>query len=162
MNPACHQLLRESVTWCHKVSGRLCDPCLFGDITQLLGEHWFDVGMSYSSKLQAGRQADLSTVRPCAFHGCDCSTEKMVTFDVSGLPCPDMSQAGKRRKRARPTNTVYIAHGRWVTERETPLLLVECIKEARPKYNFTAVFPNTLILTVWLTSLSIVQIQTNE
>ncbi|CAE7223901.1 unnamed protein product, partial [Symbiodinium sp. KB8] len=40
-----------------------------------------------------------------------------------------MSAAGKRLKRAGETNAVYIAHGRFVTAKRTPLLLVECTKD---------------------------------
>ena len=37
-----------------------------------------------------------------------------------------MSRAGLRRKRAGVTSDVYIAHGRYCTERRIPLLLIEC------------------------------------
>ena len=40
----------------------------------------------------------------------------MAAFCVSGLPCPDMSTAGKRRKRAGPTNAVNLAHGKYITQ----------------------------------------------
>ena len=87
--------------------------------------------MTYSKKLDAGKGACLVDAMPCVMHGQSCSIKKKPIFDVSGLPCPDMSTAGKRQKRAGPTNAVYIAHGRWTTDSETPLILVECTKEAR-------------------------------
>ncbi|CAE7226224.1 desi2 [Symbiodinium sp. CCMP2592] len=142
-NPACHQLLQEAVHWSAKVCGRQSDPCLFGDATHVLKGDWQNAPF-YSGKLQAGWQAELATNSKCLRHGCDCGIMKRPVFDVSGLPCPDMSACGKRLKRAGPTNSVYIAHGRWVTANETPLILVECTKDldmgmlddTHPDYDF--------------------------
>lgn len=58
-----------------------------------------------------------------------CKVSTGSEFSVAGLPCPDMSAAGKRLKRAGPTAKVYMAAGRYHTVNETPLLLVECTPE---------------------------------
>eukprot|EP00439_Symbiodinium_sp_Y106_P050581 s213_g6.t1 len=129
-NEGCHQLLAECDRWCHKVCGHPGDPCLFGDITELLESPWFRDDMTYSQKLSSGRDTRMVDTMPCMLHGERCGIQKKPVFDVSGLPCPDMSQCGKRLKRAGATNSVYIAHGRWVTDNKTPLLLVECTPEA--------------------------------
>ena len=124
----CQQLLLESVRWCEKVSGHGVSPLLFGDITQLLQGPWYDKTMSYSQRLAAGQRATLVSSMMCEIQKRECPLP-YPAFDVSGLPCPDMSAAGKRLKRAGETNTVYIAHGRFTTSHRTPLLLVECTKD---------------------------------
>ncbi|CAE7853058.1 unnamed protein product [Symbiodinium necroappetens] len=114
--------------WCQKVAGHGAEPFIFGDITRLLGDSWYTASMTYSQRLQAGLQTPLVSSMHCQLHRTSCPLPCPI-FDVSGLPCPDMSAAGKRLKRAGETNAVYIAHGRFVTAKRTPLLLVECTKD---------------------------------
>ena len=101
---------------------------MFSDILELTRPQIPD-GEPYSTKLEVGKNAALTRRCPCCKHGGLCSTEKLAVFDVSGLPCPDMSTAGKRLRRAGSTAGVYIAHGKYVTDQAVPLLLVECTKD---------------------------------
>ena len=114
--------------WCQKVAGHGAEPFIFGDIRGLLRGPWYSADMSYSQRLHAGMKAQLVSGMQCRLHRAECPLPCPI-FDVSGLPCPDMSAAGKRLKRAGDTNTVYIAHGRFVTTQRTPLILVECTKD---------------------------------
>ena len=86
---------------------------------------------TYTEKLYAIQASELASRQHCLQHsvasGMACSPHKLVQFDVSGLPCPDMSTANQNRKmRAGPTNSVYLTHGKWATQNRVPLLLVEC------------------------------------
>ena len=82
--------------------------------------------MLYSRKLELVNAAQCANFGHCTRHQRACCTTQLAQFDVSGLPCPDMSKAGKRQRRAGPTSDVYLAHGRFTTIRRTPLLLIEC------------------------------------
>ena len=97
----CQQLLLESMHWCQKVSGHAVgvSPFLFGDITKLLKGPWYDTTMTYSKRLAAGQEATLESGMWCQIQQRECPLPYPY-FDVSGLPCPDMSAAGKRLKRA--------------------------------------------------------------
>ena len=128
----CQQLLRHSLRWCERVAGHAAEACIFGNILDLLPGDWSHMEHAYSRKLELSAWAHLASTAGCETHGRNCSTMLSPDFDVSGLPCPDMSTAGKRQKRAGGTVPVYIAHGKYVTAQRTPLLLVECTKVARP------------------------------
>ena len=82
-------------------------------------------GQTYSEKLYAIQQCDIASRQHCLQHsaisGRACDPHKPVHFDVSGLPCPDMSTANhNRRMRAGPTNSVYLTHGKWATRNRIP------------------------------------------
>ena len=85
----------------------------------------------YSKKLEAVKESGIATQAHCIRHGQVCSVNKMAVFDVSGLPCPDMSVCGLRKKRAGPTAGVYLAHGKYVSRNRIPLLLIECTEESQ-------------------------------
>ena len=102
---------------------------MFGDISDLVYPKVPRLE-SYSRKLEATQNSHVVSAMYCVKHFKMCPTAKAPVFDVSGLPCPDMSTAGKRLRRAGATSEVYIAHGKYVTQNATPLLLVECTKES--------------------------------
>lgn len=138
ISPKCQVLLKEAFRWCELVSGHSArSPCLFGDITEMLPYGTLVGCETYSSKLQQVFQSKLTNRLHCYQHShsdspsTTCSPFKKSQFDCSGLPCPDMSRANhKRQKRAGPTNSVYMVHGKWATEHRVPLLLVECTPES--------------------------------
>ncbi|OLP82307.1 hypothetical protein AK812_SmicGene37044 [Symbiodinium microadriaticum] len=107
--PKCHQLLRDNMLWCNKVLGRLEDPCLYGNILDLYPE--FQDQGSFDEKKALLYNCAMSSSCFCRTHGSptgtttlSCSVPKS-DFDVSGLPCPDFSTAGKRRRMEGPTNS---------------------------------------------------------
>ena len=114
--------------WCEEVAGGQGAGCRFGDIMDLLSPKIDDTA-TYSQKLEAGKKAALAGRAYCQTHRRWCATAKSASFDVSGLPCPDMSTAGKRKRRAGVTSGVYVAHGEYVTRNAIPLLLIECTKD---------------------------------
>ena len=131
----CQSLLAENLRWCsHVVAGHDArDCCIFGDMMEILPygtlrhEH-----VGYSQKLSAvqslGSNVPNVNTSWCAGHQTYCSLNKgaQAVFSVAGLPCPDMSRAGKKQKRAGPTSVVYMSHGHYHKQNRTPLLLVEC------------------------------------
>ena len=140
----CQQLIRDSFRWIENVAGHdYKTSCMFGDILGLLphGTLTSDT-MTYTQKYHAIMNCNLVPQMHCLQHsaeakGCPCDPHKATTFSVSGLPCPDMSVANsKRLKRAGPTNSVYITHGKWATTNRIPLLLIECTPDSRPYKNF--------------------------
>ncbi|CAE8625921.1 unnamed protein product [Polarella glacialis] len=58
-----------------------------------------------------------------------CSTNVDADFDVSGLPCQDMSRNGDRKLRAGTTVAVYMTHAKYHRAKKTPLLLIECTED---------------------------------
>lgn len=128
-NVACQQMCKEALQWSSIVTGEDHDCCIFGDITQLLPYGTLNQQRGYSARLEASKQVQCAGLGHCWMHNCACPTGKLPLFSVGGLPCPDMSTCGKRMKRAGPTADVYISHGRWITENDVPLVLIECTPE---------------------------------
>lgn len=116
---------------------------MFKDILDLIPHQTSDPTWTYSQKLNAIFNGGLATAGVCENHRSwvdgeclpgVCSVQKHnIAFDVSGLPCPDMSCAGKKLYRAGPTSAVYITHGKWATVQRIPLLLIECTKDCIDK-----------------------------
>ena len=129
-NNKCQQMLQESLIWCQKVAGHMPQACLFSNILDLTPDVNYKSHNCYSKRLEACNAAELAESSMCGIHNRLCPTTKpLAAFDVSGLPCPDMSTAGKRMRRAGDTASVYMAHGKHVCKNRTPLLLIECTKD---------------------------------
>ena len=126
ISPHCRQLIQESLQWSAAVTGNGCEAsaCIFGDMLKLIPD--LDPQLPYSKKLALAQASPVGAWAQCFNHSRPCQVSSTADFDVSGLPCPDMSRAGLRKKRAGPTAACYIAHGRHCTVRRTPLLLIEC------------------------------------
>lgn len=113
--------------WCHEVSGHSPQsPCLFQDALGVMVPGYLNEDLPYSLRLEQAKRAPLATRALCLQHGQSCILGKQCCMDVSGLPCPDMSRAGKQKKRAGSTSNVYLSHGLHTTHCATPLLLIEC------------------------------------
>ena len=103
--------------------------CIFGDACDILPYGTLDGSITqYSVKSERVSMADhIASSGRCYTHQGTCGIQKpMSIFCVSGLPCPDMSTAGKRLKRAGTTSNVYLSHGKYHQRQKTPLLLIEC------------------------------------
>ena len=127
----CQQLTCQTMKWCSIVTD--WDPeghCMFGNILDLLPYGTLFGQTSYSEKFSAVAQCvELAPTAACSVHQTACPASKRVIFDVSGLPCPDFSTAGKRLKKDGPTAPVYMVHGKWCCENKVPLLLIECTED---------------------------------
>ena len=64
--------------------------------------------------------------RFCAIHGKD---GLRPDLDVSGLPCPDMSKAGKQLFEEGVTSAVFCCHAKLNVELGTPLLIIENVQD---------------------------------
>jgi len=60
----------------------------------------------------------------CHLFGASAETE----LDIAGLPCWDMSLAGKRAAEEGPTATVFMSHAKLHKQRKTPILILENVK----------------------------------
>lgn len=134
IEPKCHPVIANALEFVESVAGHNRQhPCLFSDALDLIPYGTFNPSWTYSKKLKAVSGAVPATRTQCLAHGGVClNSGRDVDFAVSGLPCPDMSAAGLRRKRAGETSNVYLAHGSWTTRNRIPLLLVECTPETCP------------------------------
>ena len=132
MDRKCQNVIGDALDWCQAVaSHNVSGPCLFSDILDLLPHGTLSPEWPYSKKLDAVNACGIANQAHCIRHGKVCSVNKMTVFDVSGLPCPDMSVAGLRRKRAGPTCGVYLAHGKYASRNRIPLLLIECTEDSQ-------------------------------
>ena len=128
-NPKCHQLLADNHEWCNEVTGSChAMPHLFTDILALnCPELQLGPQVSYATKRARILGSHLVDGQSCVTHpglgGCEAP---YADFGVSGLPCTDMSRAGKRQKRHGPTSSVYITHAKFVSKKKVPLFVLEC------------------------------------
>ncbi|CAE7248679.1 unnamed protein product [Symbiodinium sp. CCMP2456] len=84
-------------------------------------------------RVRAVDRSDFCAGQYCYQHGKVCSIlggfAKKPDYDVSGLPCPDFSRAGRRRGREGPTATVFACHAKLHIHLGTPLLVIENVQE---------------------------------
>ena len=128
-NPKTHQILVDNHSWCCQTSGAIHDmPHLFTDILDLNSPDVFKQTDDYENKRRKILGSRITTHAPCAMHsgnlgGCEIPG---ADFGVSGLPCTDMSMAGKRRFRHGPTNAVFMTHGKYTEAHKIPIFIIEC------------------------------------
>jgi site-specific DNA-cytosine methylase len=65
-------------------------------------------------------------------------------MDTSGLPCPDMSKAGKGLREEGLTSSVFIAHAKLHCAKKTPLLVVENVEDIIITSDHVRCFKNNL------------------
>ena len=127
----CQGVIRDALQWCEEVAGHpVGSACVFEDALDIIPHGHLDTTLPYSARLQSVKDAPLTTRAHCIQHNNACCLAKKHCFAVSGLPCPDMSTAGLRRKRAGETSNVYLAHGHHCTNHATPLILIECTPDS--------------------------------
>ena len=128
------QLLADNHRWCNQTVGKECPlPHLFKDILELNdanAKRVAGVG-GYLDQKERFLRLPLRATQTCLWHTasdggpCDCEVPG-ADFGCSGLPCTDMSKAGKRLKREGPSNTIYITHSKYVEAKRVPLFVIEC------------------------------------
>ena len=110
-------------------------PHFFNDILDLNLPWSFYASDSYKVKRRKIHRSVLVGSQCCNVHSTsDLEGDKCMVpyadFGVSGLPCTDMSRAGKQLKKHGPTNSIYMTHGKYAETMRVPLLLIECTPEA--------------------------------
>ncbi|CAK8995798.1 unnamed protein product [Durusdinium trenchii] len=125
----CNQLLFDNHRWCTDTIGRDHPmPHFFGDILGLNPGGTFNAADSYKIKKQRIKESELMEYQLCNTHSWSDSESEYCCvpgahFGCSGLPCTDMSRAGKRKKRFGPTNSIYMTHGKYTEAKK----LTSCI-----------------------------------
>ena len=131
----CNQLLFDNHRWCNETMNRAHPmPHFFQDIMTLNLPGTFHALDGYSSKRQKISRSVLVADQKCNTHSfLESDSERCVVpgadFGCSGLPCTDMSKAGKRQFRHGPTNGVYMTHGKYVEAKQVPIFVLECTTE---------------------------------
>ncbi|CAE7311369.1 unnamed protein product [Symbiodinium microadriaticum] len=129
LNSACHQQLLDTDLWCQNTASSLgpCS-CLFGDVLSWnVGTQYTSLcRLSYPAKKRKIYDADTLPTMHCWAHNQQCVVPLRVHLGVSGLPCTDMSRAGKMLKSAGPTASVYLTHAKYCQNARVPLPVLEC------------------------------------
>ena len=92
----------------------------------------FEASSSFVRKLSAIDKASFRTHAWCfkCNDYCDLFSEEMeCDYDMSGLPCPDMSSAGAGRLEEGKTAPVFIAHAKYHIQKQTKMLIVENVTD---------------------------------
>ncbi|CAE7576306.1 unnamed protein product [Symbiodinium sp. CCMP2456] len=132
-NPKCRQILADNHEWCNLASG--CShpkPHLFHDILSLNSNYAALLGpagggASFVSKKRRICRSVLVEEQPCMWHsegGLGHCCVPYADFGCSGLPCTDMSVAGKRLGQEGPTSPVYVTHGKFLSRKKIPLFVL--------------------------------------
>lgn len=108
-------------------------PCVHGNIEEILAPKSFDRSDSFKKKATDIDQAFMCSHQYCFTHDMLCPIlgpkAKSSDYDISGLPCPDMSKAGKRKREEGVTSGVFACHAKYHVERQTPMLVIENVQE---------------------------------
>ena len=131
----CHQVILDGARWCRQVLDQWVPlPHIFGDIEEMNPGNVYQPTHTYGQKRRRIMQSRLETQGFCWTHRQNCCWPigpDDVQFDVSGLPCTDMSRAGAQLKRNGPTMSVYATHAKYTKHCKIPLLLLECTPDTR-------------------------------
>ena len=129
INPRCRQMLVDHIVWCGEVLGTsIRTPCIFGDVEGCIPEGVYNKTDSFMAKYRDIENSDLLSHQHCYTHNRYCpifGPEANSDFETAGLPCVDMSRAGKRLKENGRTASVFITHAKRHCEKRTPVILLE-------------------------------------
>ena len=103
-------------------------PHVFCDI-EALNPQCYSAADSYRKKKKMILGSFMQTSSPCINCYDTLCSVPAADFGISGLPCTDMSYAGKRLTRDGVTNSVYMTHAKYNKRNRTPLFVVECTPE---------------------------------
>ncbi len=131
LNATCRQLITDHHAWCKLVSGWRPAPCVHGDLTEILPSGSFNKEDSFYRRLLDIDRARICKRQFCYTHSGQCNIlgGMQADFDLSGLPCPDMSKAGHGLREEGLTSTVFACHAKLHIARQTPLLLIENVQD---------------------------------
>lgn len=133
----CRQLIVDHATWCSNTTELIHPkPCIHGDILDMLPPESFNPKSSFMKRLYAIDRAKLNSHQYCFTHNRQCSLglirndpQETADFDFSGLPCPDMSPAGKNQREEGQTSTVFAVHAKYHIAKQTLMLLIENVPD---------------------------------
>ena len=131
MRQDCRQSIVDHHAWCGELDPTIYKgmPCVFGDLCGVMPEGLLDEG-SFIQKVVAANRSMLARDAYCYTHNRLCplwpaSRRTTADVEVAGLPCPDFSRAGRKRREEGPTNKVFISHAKRHVELGTPLIVIE-------------------------------------
>ena len=108
-------------------------PCVHGDLTEVIPPVDYQPNDKFMKKLYEINRSPLKTKQWCYTHHRECSLGvcggMKPDYDISGLPCPDMSPAGSRRREEGPTAPVFICHAKLHIALQTPMLVIENVPD---------------------------------
>lgn len=132
IDPKCRQLIVDHAAWYNSATNNWHPaPCIHGDLTKIVPEGSFDPEGTFMERLMQIDRAPILQHQHCFTHGHKCPLLEGVQseYDVSGLPCPDMSPAGLGLKEEGKTSAVFISHAKLHIAKQTPLLVVENVPD---------------------------------
>ena len=134
----CRQLILDHFAWLKRASGKSCPlPCLFGDLEGCLPKGCYAKDDQFMTKLDKIDRVDFKCKQHCYAHNKACPLFGRATdsdLEVAGLPCWDISAAGKRLKENGPTASVFLAHAKRHVQKMTPLIIIENTKAGTVAY----------------------------
>ena len=133
IKPLCRELIKDHIAWCQLLDDSgFSPPCVFGDLLECLPKNSFDKNNTFASKLVSIDRARLMKRQHCFTCGKDCqlfNPEAESEHETAGLPCVDMSPAGKRLAENGPTAPVFITHGKMHVAKRTRVIVLENVQD---------------------------------
>lgn len=127
----CRQLIFDHCTWLRKNAGLRCkDPCVFGDLEGCIPLGTYQPQDSFRIKFHKVDAAPIFLTQHCYTHNAQCHF-RCADLEMAGLPCWDYSMAGKRLQENGPTIGAFLSHAKRHVHLQTPLVIVENVKESR-------------------------------
>ena len=133
--PSCRQLIVDHIPWYNNTTEAWHPPpCVHGDLTEVMAPPVnCSPNDSFMRKLYAMNKAPMKTKQWCYTHCQECSLGigggMKPDYDISGLPCPDMSPAGSQQREEGPTAPVFICHAKLHIALQTPMLVIENVPD---------------------------------
>ena len=133
IKPSCRALITDHIEWCQQLEGSgFSPPCVFGDVLKSLPENSYNRDDSFADKLYSIDRARLMKRQYCYTCGKQCplfTPGEESEHETAGLPCVDMSSAGKRRFESGPTAPIFITHGKRHVAKRTRVILLENVQD---------------------------------
>lgn len=156
----CRQLIVDHSTWYNNTTESWHPmPCIHGDLTSILPDHSFDPESSFMTRLYDINRAPLYSHQFCYTHNRDCALgvldsdhDNRPDYDFSGLPCPDMSPAGKKKREEGTTSSVFLCHAKYHVAMQTPILIIENVPDSGCSKKLNVAQTYFLIGQTWSTS----------
>ena len=129
---SCRQLIIDHHEWVKQAVGWRPTPCIHGDLTECIPPGSFCPDGSFFERLLAIDRAKILKCQYCYTHKGKCGLLDGVQsdYDLSGLPCPDMSRAGRELREEGSTSSVFACHAKMHIEKQTALLVIENVRDS--------------------------------
>ena len=134
-NAPCNQLIVDNFQWYKQCTGTACHaPCIFGNLEDCIPKGTYHQKDPFWWKFYKVDSAVLYKTQHCNTHNRECllfpqhSGEKS-DIETAGLPCWDMSLAGKRLQENGRTVGTFLCHAKRHIELMTPNIILENTKD---------------------------------